>query len=215
MLKQFAMGLAMCLAAGYAQAQPKVGVEYRELATAQPADSADQIEVIEFFWYSCPHCYSFEPVLEPWVRKLPKDVQFRRVPAIFNDEWGRAARAYYALEAIGEAQRLHRPLFDAIHQSTKLKIADEAALTAWLGKQGVDTKHFTAAYRSLGVEANMKRAAQLTQAYKIDGVPSVAVNGKYVVITDNIKSLGQLLDVSDYLIERSRKERSNGAPKRK
>ncbi|MCX7144322.1 MAG: thiol:disulfide interchange protein DsbA/DsbL [Proteobacteria bacterium] len=215
MLKQIVMGLAVILAAGFAQAKPTAGVEYRELAAAQSTDSPGKIEVIEFFSYLCPHCYNFEPILDPWVKKLPKDVQFRRIPAMFSDDYAQAARAYYAVEAIGETQRLHKPLFDAVHQGTKLKITDEAALTAWLDKQGVDTKTFAAAYRSFSVEGKLKRAAQLTQAYKIDGVPAMAVNGKYVVITDNIKSVDQLLGVSDYLIARSRQESGNVAPKKK
>ena len=214
MLKQLIAGLIVFFAAGSAQAQPTAGVEYRELSAVQPTDTAGRIEVIEFFWYGCPHCYNLEPVLTPWVNKLPKDVQFRRIPAIFNDEWEKSARAYYALEAIGEGERLHKPLFDAIHQSTKLKVENEAALTEWLGKQGVDTKKFTAAYRSFSVEGKVKRAKQLTQAYKFEGVPAMAVNGKYVVITDNIKSFEQMLAVSDYLIGQVRKTGGKAAPKK-
>jgi protein dithiol oxidoreductase (disulfide-forming) len=214
MLKQLITGLIVFFAAGLAQAQPTAGVEYRELSPAQPTDTVGKIEVIEFFWYGCPHCYNFEPVLESWVKKLPKDTQFRRIPAIFNDEWEQSARAYYALEAIGEGERLHKPLFDAIHQSTRLKVANEAALTEWLGKQGVDTKKFAAAYRSFSVEGKVKRAKQLTQAYKFEGVPAMAVNGKYVVITDNIKSFEQMLAVSDYLIDQVRKTGGKAAPKK-
>jgi len=196
----------MFFALGLAHAQPKAGVEYRELSTPQPTDTPGKIEVIEFFWYGCPHCYDFEPVLNPWVKKLPKDVQFRRIPAIFNDEWEKSARAYYTLEAIGEGERLHKPLFDAVHTGSRLKVANEAALTEWLGKQGVDTKKFSAAYRSFSVEGKLKRAAQLTQTYKLEGVPAIAVNGKYVVMTDNIKSFDQMLAVTDYLVEQSRKK---------
>jgi thiol:disulfide interchange protein DsbA len=213
-LKQFALGLAMFVATGLAQAQPAAGVEYRELASAQPTDTAGKIEIIEFFWYGCPHCFNFEPVIEPWVKKLPKDTQFRRIPAIFNDEWAQGARAYYALEAIGEGQRLHKPLFDAVHTGNRLNVANEAALTEWLGKQGVDAKKFAAAYRSFSVEGKVKRAAQLTQAYKIEGVPTIAVNGKYVVVTDNIKSFEQMLAVTDYLVDQSRKKGGNAAPKK-
>ena len=212
MLKQFAMGLALFFAAGLAQAQPVAGVEYRELSTPLPTDTAGKIEVIEFFWYGCPHCYNFEPVLAPWVKAMPKDTQFRRIPAIFNSEWEQGARAYYALEAVGEIPRLHKPLFDAVHQGSRLKVTNEAALTEWLGKQGVDTKKFAAAYHSFSVEGKIKRAAQLTQAYKIEGVPSMAVNGKYVVITDNVKSFEQILSTADYLIEQSRKQSSKAAP---
>ena len=214
MLKQFAVGLAMFFALGLAHAQPKAGVEYRELSTPQPTDTAGKIEIIEFFWYGCPHCYNFEPVLEPWVKKLLKDTQFRRVPAMFNDEYAQGARAFYALEAIGEEQRLHKALFDAVHTGARLRVGDEAALTEWLGQHGVDTKKFAAAYRSFSVEGKLKRAAQLTQAYKIDGVPSMTVNGKYVVNTDNIRSFDQLLSVTDYLIEQSRKIGGKAAPKK-
>jgi protein dithiol oxidoreductase (disulfide-forming) len=203
-LKQIAAGLAMFFALGLAHAQPKAGAEYRELAAPQPTDTAGKIEVTEFFWYGCPHCYNFEPMLTSWVKKMPKDTQFRRIPAIFNDEWAQGARAYYTLEAIGELERLHKPLFDAVHQDSKLRVGNEAALTEWLGKQGVDTKKFAAAYRSFSVEGKVKRAAQLTQAYKIEGVPAMAVNGTYVVNTENIKSFDQMLAVSDYLVEQSR-----------
>lgn len=214
MLKQLIAGLIVFFAAGSAQAQPTAGVEYRELSPAQTTDTVGKIEVIEFFWYGCPHCYNFEPVLEPWLKTLPKDTQFRRIPAIFSDEWEKSARAYYALEAIGEGEHLHKPLFDAIHQSSKLKVENEAALTEWLGKQGVDTKKFSAAYRSFSVESKVKRAKQLTQAYKFEGVPAMAVNGKYVVITDNIKSFEQMLAVSDYLIDQVRKTGGKAAPKK-
>ena len=215
MLRRFFMGLAMVMAAGFAQAQPALGVEYLELSAAQATESPGKIEVLEFFSYLCPHCYAFEAPLEPWVRKLPKDVQFRRVPAMFSDDYAQAARAYYALEAIGEVERLHSALFNAVHTGARLRITNEAALTEWLGKHGVDTKKFTAAYRSFSVESKLKRAAQLTQTYKIDGVPSMAVNGKYVVITDNMKSEAQLLSVTDYLVQRIRKDGVNAAAKKK
>jgi thiol:disulfide interchange protein DsbA len=213
MFKHFIAGLVFLFAAASAQSQPAAGIDYQQLASPQPTDTPEKIEVIEFFWYGCPHCYSFEPVLEPWVKKLPKDAQFRRIPAIFNEAWGQAARAYYALEAIGEVSRLHKPLFDAIHAGSRLDPANEAAVTEWLGKQGVDTKKFTAAYRSFTVEGKVKRAAQLTQAYKLDGVPAMAVNGKYVVSASANTTREQLLAVTDYVIEQSRKE-SKAAPKK-
>lgn len=214
MLKQLAAALIVFFVAGLAQAQPTSGVEYRNLATPQPTDSPGKIEVLEFFWYGCPHCYNFEPVITPWVKKLPKDVQFRRIPAMFNDEYAQGARAFYALEAIGEEERLHKALFDAVNTGSRLRVGNEAALTEWLGTQGVDIKKFAAAYRSFSVEGKLKRAAQLTQAYKIEGVPSMAVNGKYVVNTDNIKSFEHLLAITDFLIEQSRKKGGKAAPKK-
>lgn len=216
MLKQLAAVLIAFFVAdlAQAQAQPTAGVEYRELATAQPGDSPGKIEVLEFFWYGCPHCYNFEPVITPWLKKLPKDAQFRRVPAMFNEEYAQGARAFYALEAIGAEERLHKALFDAVHTGSRLRVGNEAALTEWLGKQGVDTKKFSAAYRSFSVEGKLKRADQLTRAYKIDGVPAMAVDGKYVVNTESIKSFEHLLAITDYLIEQSRKKGAKAAPKK-
>ena len=214
MLKPLIAALLIFCAVGLARAQPTAGTEYRVLSPAQATDVPGKIEVVEFFWYGCPHCYNFEPVLEPWVKKLPKDVHFRRIPAMFDDDYARAARAFYALEAIGEEDRLHKSLFDAVHTGSRLRVGDEAALTAWLGTHGVDTKKFAAAYRSFSVEGKLKRATQLTQAYKIDGVPAMAVNGKYVVNTDNIKSFEQLLSVADYLLEQERKKEGKAAQKK-
>ena len=214
MLKQFLLGLTVLFAAASVQAQFAPGVDYQELSPAQTTDTPGKIEVIEFFWYGCPHCYSFEPVLDPWIKKLSKDTQFRRVPAIFSDEWAKGARAFYALDAIGEEQRLHKTLFDAVHQNQRLNVANEAALTEWLEKQGVDTKKFTAAYSSFSVESKVKRAAQLTQAYKIDGVPAMAINGKYVVSASAANSRERMLAIADYLIDRTRKGGAKTAPKK-
>jgi thiol:disulfide interchange protein DsbA len=141
-------------------------------------------------------------------------VRFHRIPAMFNEEYAQGARAFYALEAIGEEERLHKALFDAVHTGSRLRVGNEAAVTEWLGKHGVDTKKFATAYRSFAVEGKLKRAAQLTQAYKIDGVPSMAVEGKYVVNTDHIKSFEDLLATTDYLIELSRKNGGKAAPKK-
>ena len=182
-----------------AQAQAPKTAPYIELTPPQPTESGDKVEVIEFFWYGCPHCYAFEPVLEPWSKKLSKDVVFRRVPAIFNDQWGVAARVFYALEAIGEQERLHRALFDAIHKDN-LRITDESAMAAWLGKQKVDVEKYKAAYRSFTVETKLKRALQMTQAYRMDGVPALAVQGRYVLTAGMINDRQELLRATDIVI---------------
>ena len=181
---------------------PQPGIDYAELKQAQPVDSGNKIEVLEFFWYNCPHCYALEPTLEPWVKKMPKDTQFKRVPAIFNDQWALAARAYYALEATGDVERVHRALFDAIHKDG-LKITDDKALAEWLGKKGVDAAKFSAAYRSFAVESKLKRALQLTQAYQIDGVPSLTVQGKYVVSAGKHGTSGAMLSTVEFLVAKA------------
>jgi thiol:disulfide interchange protein DsbA len=192
---------------------PQPGIDYAELKQPQPVDSGNKIEVLEFFWYNCPHCYALEPTLEPWLKKLPKEAQFRRVPAIFNDQWALAGRAYYALEATGDVERVHRALFDAIHKDG-LKITDEKAVGEWLGKKGGDPAKFSAAYRSFAVESKLKRALQLTQAYQLDGVPTLAVQGKYIVSAGKHGSAGAMLTTTEFLITKAIAEAAKSPAKK-
>ncbi len=178
---------------------PAKGSPYTELNPPQATESSGKVEVIEFFWYGCPHCYALEPVLEPWIKKLSKEVVFKRVPAIFNEQWGVAARVFYSLEAINEEDRVHRALFDAIHKDN-LRITDESAMTGWLTKHGVDAEKYKAAYRSFTVETKLKRALQMTQAYRIDGVPALAVQGRYVMSATSIPDRQDLLKAVDRVI---------------
>ena len=174
---------------------------YTEISPPMSTDAAPgKVEVTEFFWYGCPACYSLEPQLEAWVKKLPKDIEFRRIPAIFNQQVAIAARVFYALEAIGEVDRLHRALFDAIHKQG-LKITDDRQRNEWLERQKVDMAKFNAAYKSFSVESRLKRAAELQKAAKIDGVPSIIVNGRYSVTYGD-----RMLAVTDGLIEQLRKQ---------
>jgi thiol:disulfide interchange protein DsbA len=192
---------------------PQAGTDYAEIKQPLPVDSGNKVEVLEFFWYNCPHCYALEPTLEPWVKKLPKDTQFRRVPAIFNDQWALAGRAYYALEATGDVERLHRALFDAIHKDG-LKITDEKALTEWVGRKGVDAAKFSAAYRSFAVESKLKRALQLTQAYQLDGVPALAVQGKYVISAGKHGNNASMLATADFLVAKTQAELAKAPAKK-
>jgi len=192
---------------------PGRNAPYVELNPPQPTETGGKVEVIEFFWYGCPHCYAFEPVLNPWIKKLPKEVVFRRVPAIFNEQWGVAARVYYTLEAIGETARLHTALFDAIHKDN-LRITDESAMAAWLGKNGVNVDKYKAAYRSFGVEAQLKRAQQMTNAYRIDGVPAMAVQGRYVLSASVITDRQELLNATEQAIRMAFKQSGSGAAAR-
>ncbi len=190
-----------------AQQQPA----FVELNPPLPTDSKDRIEVVEFFWYECPHCFALEPYLEAWVRKLPKDVEFRRVPATFNDRWNLAARVYYALEAMGLIDKLHRPLMDAIHKD-RLRITDEKQLSDWLQRQGVDVAKFSSTLKSFAVEGRLKRAQSLVQGSKIDGVPALMVNGQYVVGAGTGGTEERMLAIADLLVERARKSLAATAP---
>lgn len=166
-------------------------------------DTPGKIEVVEFFWYECPHCYDLEPLLERWIPKLAKDVQFRRVPATFNDRWRLSARVFYALESMGLENKLHKPLMDAIHKD-RMRITDERQLGEWLGKQGVDVAKFQAALKSFAVESRLKRAEQLVRDSRIDGVPALMINGRYLVAAGG--SPQRMLDTADALIGQARKD---------
>jgi thiol:disulfide interchange protein DsbA len=190
----------------HAQAAPTEGIDYIELRPPQPTDAAGKIEVLEFFWYRCPHCYALEPDLEAWLKQLPRDAQFKRVPGILNDDWAIDGRIFYTLEAMGQVERLHRPLFDAIHQQGGVRLhGDEYAkwVADWLAKQGVDIKKYDATFHSFTVESRLRRAMQMSQAYRLDGVPSLAVQGRYVVMASGSRKA--MLDTTSYLIGEARK----------
>ena len=197
--------LALSFAASVqAQNRPVPGRDYVELQTAQPTETGAKIEVIEFFWYRCPHCHALDPALISWVKKLPADAQFRLVPAIFNDEWALDARVYYALEATGNLEKLHHPLLDAIHKQGAANLKGPTYMkwdAEWLAKQGVDISKYDAALRSFTVESKIKRAAQIAQAYRLEGVPALAVQGKYLVSGD----AKTIFNVADHLIGESRR----------
>src|SRR3954469_14662114 len=179
--------------------------QYTELKPPQTTEAdPKKVEVVEFFWYGCPHCYNLEPYIERWLKSLPADVQFRRVPAVFNQRWGHDAAVFYTLEALGLLDKLHRPLFDAIHRD-RLDTANEPALSQWLQKNGVDAKRFIDTMKSFGVQSKTRRAVQLTTAYKIDGTPAMAVQGRYTISADQGRSQQGMLDTVSFLVEQVRK----------
>jgi len=160
--------------------------------------------VIEFFWYGCPHCYNLEPQLESWVKKLPPDVQFRRVPAVFNARWGHDAAIFYTFEALGVLDKLHRPFFDAIHREG-LRTDNPEALAQWLQKNGVDPKKFNETLKSFTVQSKTRRAVQITTAYAIDGTPAMAVHGRYTVSVEQGGTREGLLQTVSHLVDMVRK----------
>jgi thiol:disulfide interchange protein DsbA len=169
---------------------------YVELNPPRQVESANKIEVLEFFWYGCIHCYNLEPKIETWLKQLPQDVEFRRVPAVFNERWAHDAAIFYAFDAMGLLDRLHRPFFDAIHRD-RLRSDNWQALSAWLQQQGVEPKKFEATVKSFAVQSKTKRAIRLTTDYKIDGTPAMAVHGRYTVPSseDMLDTVNQLVSV--------------------
>jgi thiol:disulfide interchange protein DsbA len=186
------------------QAQLKPGADYSVLKNPQTVEVKGKVDVVEFFWYRCPHCYSLEPALEAWVKKLPADVHFRRVPAVLSENWAIDARIFYAFEALGVLDRVHRAFFDAIHKD-RLNVASEPAMNEWLKKNGIDRKKFDEAVKSFGVQIQVKRAAQQSAAYQLDGVPMLAVQGRYTVSGEQGGSHERMLANVEQLVDMTRK----------
>lgn len=180
------------------------GTDYQVLDPRAPIEApAGKIEVVEFFWYSCPHCNAFEPALEAWAAKLPKDVVLRRVPVAFRDDFVPQQKLYYVLEAMGLVEKLHAKVFAAIHVE-KQNLARGDAIIEWVGKQGVDKAKFTEQYNSFSVATKATRGTQLQNAYKVEGVPALGVAGRFYTDGSMAKSMGRALQVVDSLIAGTR-----------
>jgi thiol:disulfide interchange protein DsbA len=165
-----------------------------------------KIEVLEFFWYSCPHCNQFEPAFEQWAKNAPKDVVVRRVPVAFRDDFVPQQRLYYTLEAMNLVEKMHIRVFTAIH-GEKLMLNSDAAVLAWAEKHGIDKTKFEQAYKSFGVATKAKRAVQLQNDFKIEGVPSLGVAGRFYIDGTLAGSMPRALQVADALIAQSRQNR--------
>jgi thiol:disulfide interchange protein DsbA len=201
------LGLAVATLAR-AQGAPVEGTHYVRLSTPAPVTLPTpdkKIEVVEFFWYGCPHCYAFEPVLEGWVKKLPPDVAFRQVPVGFAPPHQVHQRLFYALEELGQLPAVHRKIFNAIHQQNK-RLNSEAEIVAFVSALGVDGAKFSAAFKSFGVNSKANRAKQLSEAYKIDGVPAVGINGRFYTSASLAGTHERAVQVADALIQKSRQK---------
>ena len=189
-----------------AQAQggtPVEGTHYVKLN--QPLQVPNgKIEVIEFFWYGCPHCNAFEPALDAWAKKLPADVNFRRVPVAFNERYVAHQKIFYALDAMGLIPTMHRKVFYAIH-SERQRLDQPADIGAFMQKNGVDSAKFLEQYNSFTVQTKVRQASKLAAEYKIDGVPAIGVHGRYFTSGALAGSTDASLAVADYLIGRVRK----------
>lgn len=185
-------------------AAPVEGRDYVRLNQPVPVPAGGKIDVIEFFSYGCPHCYSFEPMLELWVKKLPADVAFRRIPAAFNPVFEGYARLFYALEAVGQAEVLNKRVFAAIHVQRQ-RLDKEADIAAFVSSNGGDGAKVVEALKSFGVATKMRQAKQMLDAYKIDGVPSIGIHGRWFTSGSLANGNDKALVVADYLIQRARK----------
>ncbi len=181
----------------------KEGEQYKTLAQPQATASEDKIEVVELFWYGCPHCYRLEPVIGNWLKNKPDDVEFVRMPAIVGPPWELLAKAYYTAEFLGVMDTMHYALFDAIHKDKK-KVVDEAAVQAIFEAQGVSAEDFKNTFNSFAVAVKINNARMMTKRYAISGVPTLIVNGKYSTSGSLAGSNENILKVVDYLVEEER-----------
>jgi thiol:disulfide interchange protein DsbA len=209
--REFSFGTAAALAAtglalpAHAQRKYTEGKEYQPIDKRAPVEAPQgKVEVVEFFWYACPHCNAFEPKLEAWVKKIPADVAFRRVPVAFRDDMVPQQRLFYVLEAMGKLDEVHRKVFHAIHVE-KQALNREDLITAWVDKQGVDKAKFAELYNSFAVSTKARKATQLQDAYRIEGVPSLGIAGRYLTSGDMAGTVDNALLVTDYLIAEARK----------
>lgn len=200
-------GSAVAPGLALAQAKPPVaGTDYMVLDKRASVEApAGKIEVVEFFWYGCPHCSIFEPTLAAWQKKLPADVSFRRAPVVFREEpFTTHQKLYYSLEAMDLVDAMQRKVFHAI-QVDQAKLDKLPDILTFMAKNGVDTAKFTDAFNSFSVQTKARQAKQLAEAYRIDGVPTLGIHGRYYTSPSLAGSPEKALSVADYLIQRSRK----------
>jgi len=183
------------------------GHDYARVKNPQPVATGNKVEVLEFFWYRCPHCFQLEPGLNAWLKTLPKDAQVRRVPAVFRDDWLPGAKLYYTLEQMGMLGTLHHKVFDAYHLEN-INLNDPAVLGGWVAKQGVDRTKFEGIYNSFSSQSKATQGARLATTYAITGVPAFIVDGKYATSVSMTGGQARLFEVLDQLIVKARAERS-------
>jgi protein dithiol oxidoreductase (disulfide-forming) len=206
-LQLAATGLGLAVAGTVrAQGAPVEGKNYVKLNTPAPVSLPGpdkKVEVVEFFGYWCPHCYAFESTLEAWVKRLPADVAFRRVPVAFSVPQQALQKAYYALEDMGQVGTMHRKIFAAIHQQNR-RLGTESEIFEFVGSQGVDLAKFREAFSSFSASTRASRARQLSQDYKIDGVPTLGVQGRFFTSGSLSGGNDRMVAVADFLIDRAR-----------
>lgn len=180
------------------------GIDYIKLEKAVPTTTGKQIEVRELFWYYCPHCYYLEPSIKNWLKHKSAKVDFIRQPAIFSKSWEKGAVFYYVLDSLGLVDKLHEPLFDAIHLQKKQFLAD-ADFINWVASFGIDKEKIKQAIKSFAVRIQLNKSNISSHKYKVSGVPAIIVNGKYSVDAKNSGSYKEMLKIVDYLVKKELK----------
>ncbi|MBA4141536.1 MAG: thiol:disulfide interchange protein DsbA/DsbL [Nitrosospira sp.] len=198
-------GMSAAVISG-ARAEIVEGRDYTVLSHPQPADGGKSIEVIEFFWYGCPHCYQLHPRIKAWLKRMPDDATFRYVPAVFRPTWVPGAKTFYALEALGARDMLQDKVYDAIHLD-KIDLSRDEVLFDWIAKQGIERQKFIDAYNSFSVQNQVSRATRMSKDYGLSGVPAVVVDDRYLTSGSMGSTPEDTIRTLDALIEKVRKER--------
>lgn len=186
--------------------QVKRDVDYRLLPQPQPVETGDRIEVIDFFFYACPYCNELAPHLDRWIKRKPADVVFRRMPVVRHDTWVPLAKTYFALEAMGEVDRLHLAVYRSYHVED-LYMSQEKVIAEWATKHGLDSEKFMSIYRSDEVRQKVEVAIKMTRDYDIQGTPSIVVDGKFLTSSSMTPSVPQVIPVIDGLVRLARQQR--------
>ncbi len=198
------LALAGLSAPLWAQAAPAEGRDFKRVEPPVPVPEGGKVDIVEFFGYWCPHCNAFEPALEAWAKKLPAQVNFRRMPVMFNAAHETTQKLYFALEALGQVEALHRKVFAALHVQRK-RLDKEADVLAWAQEAGADGAKIVEAMKSFGVATKARQARQLAEAYRIDGVPTLGIHGRWMTSPSIAGSAERALAVADALIGQARK----------
>ena len=185
------------------QPQYEADKHYKVLPYPVRTQDPSKIEVVELFWYGCPHCRDFEPYVEAWRKQLPEDVRFEHLPAVFGKTWEVHAKAYFAADAMGIEDKIRQPLFDAIAKERK-PLNDVESLASFIGGLGFDKEAFKKSFNSFGVRSKIEQALSRARGYRATGVPAVVVNGKYLVDATSAGGMDKVLRVVNFLIEKER-----------
>ncbi|MSQ80389.1 MAG: thiol:disulfide interchange protein DsbA/DsbL [Candidatus Methylopumilus sp.] len=207
-MKKSLLTLLMFLSFPIFAAEPQMGTNFEKTVQVIPTDNKNKIEVMELFWYGCIHCYQIDPILNEWVKKLPKDVYFKRVPAIPRPEWAHMAKAFYAMDTLGVSEKLHTAIYDAVHKEKTLNPADEKAILEWVTlKSGLDRKKVDDAFNSFSINATLNKAAQIFRTTGATGVPSLVIDGKYITSSTMAGGNNEALKLADDIIANIRKDK--------
>lgn len=188
-------------------AEFELGVHYQELTQPQPIQTGDEIEVLELFWYGCPHCFSLEPHIEKWLKNKPKNAEYVALPAVLRDSWAIHARAYFTFEALGELDKLHPAFYQAIHVQGR-RFTSPEGLADFAAEQGIDKKVFLDTYNSFAVDTKLRHARTMAKRYETTGVPTIIVDGRYRATASMAGTQENLMRLVNFLVAKAAEERS-------